>query len=161
MTTLRVLSVRQPWAWAILYAGKDVENRTWRTPYRGRIAIHAGKLIAPGAADKLRGIGIEVPADLPRGAILGTIDVMDCVEGVDSRWAVPEHWHWQLANPCPLALPVPCNGSLWLWRAAEDLAEQVRSQLGCRAGRYRANRAALDTSHRPAGRPGNVRLSPV
>jgi hypothetical protein len=27
---MKVLSIRQPWAWAILYAGKDVENRDWK-----------------------------------------------------------------------------------------------------------------------------------
>jgi len=26
---MRCLSVRQPWAWAIIYAGKTIENRTW------------------------------------------------------------------------------------------------------------------------------------
>ena len=36
-----VLSVRQPWAWALLYGGKMVENRTWARRYRGRIWIHA------------------------------------------------------------------------------------------------------------------------
>lgn len=25
------LSIRQPWAWAILHAGKDIENRDWHT----------------------------------------------------------------------------------------------------------------------------------
>lgn len=24
------LSVRQPWAWAIIHAGKDIENRSWQ-----------------------------------------------------------------------------------------------------------------------------------
>ncbi len=27
---MKALSIRQPWAWAILHAGKDVENRSWR-----------------------------------------------------------------------------------------------------------------------------------
>lgn len=42
------LSVRQPWAWAIIYAGKDIENRSWQAvnrglKQRGRVAIHAAK----------------------------------------------------------------------------------------------------------------------
>ncbi len=32
---VRVLSVRQPWASAIIYGGKDAENRTWPARYRG------------------------------------------------------------------------------------------------------------------------------
>ena len=40
---LRVLTVRQPWAWAIIHGGKDVENRVRSLgPYRGPVAIHAG-----------------------------------------------------------------------------------------------------------------------
>lgn len=26
------ISVRQPWAWAVFAAGKDVENRSWPVP---------------------------------------------------------------------------------------------------------------------------------
>ncbi len=40
---MRVLSVRQPWAWAIVHGGKDVENRTRNVAgdYRGPVAIQA------------------------------------------------------------------------------------------------------------------------
>ena len=37
------LSIRQPWAWAILHAGKDIENRSWSTSFRGPVCIHAAK----------------------------------------------------------------------------------------------------------------------
>jgi ASCH domain len=42
-----VLTVRQPWAWAIIHGGKDVENRSWRTKYRGPLLIHAGSAFEP------------------------------------------------------------------------------------------------------------------
>lgn len=38
---MKVLSIRQPWASLIVKGCKDVENRTWKTDYRGPIAIHA------------------------------------------------------------------------------------------------------------------------
>ncbi len=38
----KAISVRQPWAEAIIRGGKNVENRSWMTKYRGLIAIHAG-----------------------------------------------------------------------------------------------------------------------
>jgi hypothetical protein len=38
---VKVLTIRQPWAHAILHLGKDVENRSWRTRYRGLLLIHA------------------------------------------------------------------------------------------------------------------------
>ena len=39
---MKALSIRQPWAWAILHAGKRIENRDWRScHYRGPLLIHA------------------------------------------------------------------------------------------------------------------------
>jgi hypothetical protein len=42
---MRVLTVRQPWAWAIIHGGKDVENRVRNVAgsYRGPVAIHVSK----------------------------------------------------------------------------------------------------------------------
>jgi hypothetical protein len=40
---MKVLSVRQPFASLICAGIKTVENRTWKTPYRGDILIHASK----------------------------------------------------------------------------------------------------------------------
>jgi hypothetical protein len=40
---MKALSIRQPWAWLILHAGKDIENRDWPTRFRGRFLIHAAK----------------------------------------------------------------------------------------------------------------------
>ena len=42
---MRVLTVRQPWAWAIIHGGKDVENRVRNIAgaYRGPVAIHVAK----------------------------------------------------------------------------------------------------------------------
>jgi hypothetical protein len=37
------LTMHQPWAWAAIYGGKDVENRRRRTAYRGPLLIHAGQ----------------------------------------------------------------------------------------------------------------------
>jgi hypothetical protein len=35
------LSLRQPWAWAVVHGGKDIENRVWSTKFRGEFLIHA------------------------------------------------------------------------------------------------------------------------
>jgi hypothetical protein len=46
---MRALTVRQPFAWAIAYGGKCVENRSRPLGYRGPVAIHAGlELHYPG-----------------------------------------------------------------------------------------------------------------
>lgn len=48
---MRILTVRQPWAWAIIHGGKDVENRVRNLAgsYRGPVAIHAGMSKDPDA----------------------------------------------------------------------------------------------------------------
>ena len=61
---MKALSVRQPWAWAIIHAGKDVENRTWGTRYHGPLLIHASKNYdRDGKAFIQRELGIDVPTD--------------------------------------------------------------------------------------------------
>lgn len=38
----KAITIKQPWASAIAFGGRDIENRDWITHIRGRIAIHAG-----------------------------------------------------------------------------------------------------------------------
>jgi ASCH domain len=90
------LSVRQPWAWAIIYGGKDIENRNWRAHClirrRGRIAIHSPqcmpKLEYESARKFMLLLGIECPAplDLPRGGIIGSVEIVDVVTASKSPW---------------------------------------------------------------------------
>ena len=98
------LSIRQPWAWAIIHAGKDIENRTWQAVnhglrQRGRIAIHASKgmtreeyqeasefindRLSYWQTSELR---CPAPADLLRGGIIGSVDVIDVVSESKSPW---------------------------------------------------------------------------
>lgn len=46
MKTMRALSIRQPWADAIMAGAKTVENRTWDTAYRGELGVHTGLTLA-------------------------------------------------------------------------------------------------------------------
>lgn len=43
----KALSLRQPWAWAVVHGYKDVENRSWSTKHRGPLLIHASKQLDP------------------------------------------------------------------------------------------------------------------
>ena len=116
---MKALSVRQPWAWAILHAGKDVENRTWGTRFRGQLAIHAGKSIDKEAVARLRMSGYDVPMNLPTGCLVGEIEVTDCVNNrfrdkVSSEWA-EDNFCFMLANPQPYKTPIPYKGQLGLF----------------------------------------------
>lgn len=122
---MKALTVKQPWAWALIHGGKNVENRSRPTKHRGRLYIHAGK----GWADEgIDNIGIDaMPADeaLLSGMVIGTVDVTDCHHADDcthntgstrcSEWAMPDHYHWVLANPMPVEIPFPATGKLGIW----------------------------------------------
>jgi len=41
---VKILSICQPWAHAIVFMTKRIENRSWSTPYRGPLLIHADVL---------------------------------------------------------------------------------------------------------------------
>jgi hypothetical protein len=47
-STVRTLSLRQPWAWAVIHAGKRVENRKWNSLKRGPFLLHASLTCARG-----------------------------------------------------------------------------------------------------------------
>jgi hypothetical protein len=38
---MKALTIKQPWIYAILREGKDIENRSWRRSFRGWVALHA------------------------------------------------------------------------------------------------------------------------
>lgn len=141
------LSIRQPWASLILKAGKDVENRCWPTRFRGRILIHAAKgmtrneheeaiafaVYAIGADPRnagkqtttLRSLGFAFD-DLPRGGIIGSVEIVDCVKACSSPWFVGE-FGFLLRDP--QALPfVPWKGQLGFFDVPEE-ALAARSPL--------------------------------
>jgi hypothetical protein len=121
---VRVLTVRQPWAWAIVHGGKDVENRSWLTKYRGPLLIHAGSAFDPDGYDTVRELANQpppAPRELLRGAIIGVVELVDCVQDSRSGWAISGQWHWALRHPQPLHRAVPCPGRLGLWRPPPGL----------------------------------------
>lgn len=77
----RVLSVRQPWAWAIASGRKRVENRSWNTPYRGTVYIHASSRTEASQINWIREtFRIQVPESLPNSAIIAVAELKDVVQ---------------------------------------------------------------------------------
>lgn len=96
------LTLREPWATAVAWLGKRVENRDWTPPdmlSRFRLAIHAGKAFGPSeVADARRvnalladeGVDLQV-AEAGEGYVLGAIVATCQVIGyVDARGARPQ-----------------------------------------------------------------------
>ncbi len=113
------LTIQQPWAELILLADKDVENRSWRTKHRGPLLIHAGMNLVSKAtqADYIaHSPGYEnFPFDrLDYGAVIGVVDVVDCV----TKHASPYFggpFGFVLANPRRFTRPLPMKGRLGMF----------------------------------------------
>ena len=82
------ISVRQPWAALIVDGIKDVENRSWRTHYRGRVIIHASLTRGePRLSEIATRVGVDLPnIDLPIGGFVGIATIADCVTAHASKW---------------------------------------------------------------------------
>lgn len=113
----RALSIRNPWATLIMGGYKLVENRTWDTRWRGKMLVHAGKTVERGALSAAAEFGIT-PDDLRYG-YLGTVELTGTHWGGDAGccgpWAEDNAYHWVLADPEPLPLPIIGPGRLGLY----------------------------------------------
>jgi hypothetical protein len=105
VVAVKALSIRQPWAWAVLHAGKDVENRDWqpRNPclrFRGEFLIHASLGMTRAEYENCLAFmhdvsdthpfptGLTLPRfeELRRGGIVGKARVVDIVDQHSSPW---------------------------------------------------------------------------
>ena len=131
---MKTLSIRQPWASLIAAGIKDIENRTWDTKFRGKFLIHA-------AAKKVKKdyeyelpveIGNEIInhqvfgniddlQELPTGAIIGYVELVDIIDNSESVWAFPEQKHWVLKDAHLFETPIEnVKGKLGLFDYSLD-----------------------------------------
>jgi ASCH domain len=104
------LSVRQPFADLIVSGLKPIENRTWRTPYRGVVYIHAAKASHTMRRAEIEHVFRVLLPELPdcRGAIIGRATLVDIVEAHESPWFTGP-FGWVFENPEWL-FPIPTKG---------------------------------------------------
>lgn len=142
------LSIRQPWAWLILRGGKDIENRDWPTKVRGRVLVHAAKALARdewvGAWDFAVGSKPRpnyrpaddalrlTPKTIERGGIVGSVEVVDCVQRSDSPWFMGRYG-FVLRDPRPLPF-VPWRGQLGFFDVPESTLSNAQVQADAVGG---------------------------
>lgn len=138
---MKAITVKQPWASLIVMGIKPIENRTWKTNFRGRVLIHAGKgkqysihqllsIDQKRAFEKAVGYEYDFNKMFPKGAIIGSVEIVDCIQDSASMWAeniainkyidgelvdTKFMWHWVLANPIIFPVPIPAKGKLSFW----------------------------------------------
>lgn len=122
----RAISLTQPWATLVVTGRKAMETRSWPTSVRGRVAIHASKGMPGWAREAAVQFGFD-PDALPRGAIIGAVDIEDCQPVEEVREAISDdelsygdfdngRFAWRLSNPAIFDEPIPAVGSLGFWR---------------------------------------------
>jgi hypothetical protein len=130
----RAITIRQPWAWAIVAGHKDVDNRSRRTNFRGELLIHAAVELDPRGFEFLweNGLYRKLPTELPRGGLIGMVNVVDCRKGYESDWAFAGSWHWILRRPREFKGMLPCRGHQGLFEpevSARSIAGALRYSI--------------------------------
>lgn len=139
---MKTITIKQPWASLIIEGIKDVENRTWKTNFRGRVLVHASarpaniKYEIEGQASikeiqMFSALGRAEEDDL-FGCIIGSVEIVDCVINHPSIWAEkttyaylgkltvecqPPIYNFVLANPIKFPEPIPMKGKLSFWES--------------------------------------------
>ena len=95
---MKCLSVRQPWAWALLAGRIKTEFLCWATDYRGDLLIHAGEQRGEWEQEQLATFGRSAPRwdKLPFGQVIGLMELWACDRGPNGEWV------WRLRNPRPV-----------------------------------------------------------
>jgi hypothetical protein len=132
-TSLRALSIAQPWTFLLSHGYKDVENRDWTTRYRGPVLLHAGQkmdedffldqgLHYPTWKRLPCGLPDNAPAykrDYERGGIVGIATLVDVVEYSTSPWFRGAYgFVFENARPLPF---VKVRGSLGLFSVPDGI----------------------------------------
>lgn len=140
---MKALSLFQPWASLCAGGMKRFETRSWQTPYRGPLAIHASKALplaardmwyVPDCREALAELGFKSVQELPRGVIIAVVNLVDCRRTEQVRPRGRERsfgdftrgrYAWELRDVVLLATPLPARGSLGLWDVPVELLEAM------------------------------------
>lgn len=144
---MKAITIIQPWATLIALGEKKVETRSWKTSYRGEIAIHAGKKVDKTICRQepfrsiLKKHGYTAD-NLPMGSVIAKCNLVDCCEISYDRESMTTHlmdesltkvdgnelefgdytdgrYGWKLSDVKFLDTPVPTKGKLSLWEWSE------------------------------------------
>lgn len=141
---MKAISLRQPWPWFILHAGKNLENRSWTMPYRGPVLIHSSKwwdeeeieddLDTAASIASMNGTmptcGRPPLSSLRKelGHIVGMATIVDATTESESLWFFGPK-AFVLENPVAFPGPVPCRGERGIFTVSDEVAEACRIQI--------------------------------
>ena len=114
------LSMHQPWASYLISGIKIHEGRTWYSPHRGRLWIHAASKVPTEEEIKsvqasYTGTPRDFPRNLPVSCLLGCVDVEDVMAQEEYREKFPNGeshapFVFICTNPQELMIKFPMAG---------------------------------------------------
>jgi len=144
---MRALTLKQPWASAVMYGPKRVENRAKRTVPKAWelpvwVAIHAGQS-RDKDADRIdfRGWGWEDWSPTKYGWASGLLGVAR-IDGVSTGRDISDTWSFgpwciRIGEVIALDEPIQCSGMLGFWSVERALVKHGAAALA-EYGRLRA-----------------------
>ena len=139
MKNIKVLTVKNPYAFLILAGIKKYEIRSWSTKYRGPLYIHSAKVpIKEYDVNTVKGISrlknhhISIDLMAMHGYLLGKVELVDIKKigddipkpqaALDGCCSIDDNdkYAWVLHNPEIASLTIPVQGKLGLWSLETD-----------------------------------------
>ena len=122
---MKVLTIKEPWATLIIEGYKSYEFRSWKTNYRGKILIHAGKTIETNRLNIFKDYNLSYSC----GEIIGEAELVDCIKVTEEfdkelksinnlvygNSGHVEKYAWKLDNIKKYKDKIKINGKLGLW----------------------------------------------
>ena len=130
---MKVLTLHRPWAYAIAFLGKDIENRSWECYLRRGtwLGIHAGKKWDSDGAEWIESrFGLVLPEAAKQEGIVAVTTFDGNVTQSNSPWFIEDSIGWKLKDVKPLNQPIECKGSQGLWSTTEPQLVEIFKQLG-------------------------------
>ncbi len=139
---MKALSLMQPMAWAMFH-GKDTENRGRRFSHRGQLLIHASKnfnmehyrWIVENDNRLVTFIPEHFSPVFVRGAIIGIVNVIDCVENHGSRWFTGPH-ALVVNDAREFAKPIPYRGYPGIFNVPDEIIKPELERSGLLTRRW-------------------------
>ena len=124
---MEALSIRQPWAWLICKGIKDIENRSWKTGYRGKLIIHASMAWDQEGYEFITHVmGERIPGKKYHhyGMLLGVVEMVDCVNHHPSKWFFGP-WGFVFEKAKMINTPIRHKGALGIFKVPDPIVGAI------------------------------------
>lgn len=148
---MRALSLLQPWAGLLALGVKEYETRSFKTKFRGTVAIHASARLPKEGKALLAELAKKDSSFLPGrhryqicttlGCVVGQVEIKEVYSTNDADRIQritpqeeqlgdysPDRYFWECENPRLFDEPIPAKGQLGFWNWEESSTTHFNHQ---------------------------------